>query len=628
MSADYVVDDDHRDDEVDQVIRDCLNQSNPKSFFLFAGAGSGKTKSLIDALNFIQQEYGEQFMTLRRSVAVITYTNAACDEIKRRLQYNPLFQITTIHSFAWTLIQHYTKDIKIFLATDLSKRIEENEAKQVTGRKGSQAYRDRERKISAYRERIERLSKIKKFIYNPERMNTEKNSLDHDEVLRICANFLTTKHTFRDVVVDRFPVLLIDESQDTKKDLLDAFLTLEESHRDHFCMGLMGDVMQRIYLDGKERIQDNIQPWWKNPCKKMNHRSRKRIVDLCNDIRKQVDGIEQIPRHDKQGGVVRVFLVNRTSDRIISEKTIQEKMSAYTGNQKWLEFESNKYLTLEHHMAARRLGFDDFFIPLYRIYDYRQGVSDGSLSVLSPLSKIIVPLFQAFQENNRFAITQIVKHHSPMVRDGVKNRCFSSANLTKLNDGIAKLLKLWHDGNDPKCVEILNTISQEVLFDLPNDICILLSRSLDDTESDKEEQEGLSEKIDALEEAMQAPFSHFVQYHKYVSGNASFDTHQGVKGLQFERVMVIIDDEEAQGSTFSYGKLLGLTEMSERDISNERQGKETTIDRTRRLLYVTCSRAIDSLALVFYVDNIATAREKFIECGWFFKEEIESLQAD
>ena len=143
MQPNKVVDDDHHDDIVDQTIRNCLDQNNPRSFFLFAGAGSGKTKSLIEALNFCLDKYGQQFMELRKNIAVITYTNAACDEIKRRVQYNPLFLISTLHSFAWTLIQPYTSDIKDFLFSDLSQRIEEYEQKQATGRKNSRAYRDR-----------------------------------------------------------------------------------------------------------------------------------------------------------------------------------------------------------------------------------------------------------------------------------------------------------------------------------------------------------------------------------------------------------------------------------------------------------------------------------------------------
>ena len=110
--------------------------------------------------------------------------------------------------------------------------------------------------------------------------------LDHDEVLRICAAFLTTKQTFQDIVVDRFPVLLIDESQDTKKVLMDAFLTLEENHRGKFCLGLLGDVMQRIYLDGKERIQDCIPIGWAKPCKKMNHAYDNCVIILLNHAEK------------------------------------------------------------------------------------------------------------------------------------------------------------------------------------------------------------------------------------------------------------------------------------------------------------------------------------------------------
>ena len=62
MQPNNVVDDDHRDDIVDQIIRNCLDQDNPRSFFLFAGAGSGKTKSLIDALNFFLDKSGAGYL--------------------------------------------------------------------------------------------------------------------------------------------------------------------------------------------------------------------------------------------------------------------------------------------------------------------------------------------------------------------------------------------------------------------------------------------------------------------------------------------------------------------------------------------------------------------------------------
>ena len=44
------VDDDRKDEIVDSEIASCLVLEKPRSFFLFAGAGSGKTRSLVEAL--------------------------------------------------------------------------------------------------------------------------------------------------------------------------------------------------------------------------------------------------------------------------------------------------------------------------------------------------------------------------------------------------------------------------------------------------------------------------------------------------------------------------------------------------------------------------------------------------
>ncbi|WP_333594803.1 hypothetical protein, partial [Anaerospora hongkongensis] len=55
---------------------------------------------------------------------------------------------------------------------------------------------------------------------------------------------------------------------------------------------------------------------------------------------------------------------------------------------------------------------------------------------------------------------------------------------------------------------------------------------------------------------------------------------------------------------------------------NEIQGKETTIDRTRRLFYVTCSRAIDSLAIIFYSNSVEEDFDRILNCEWFDFDEI------
>lgn len=84
-------------------------------------------------------------------------------------------------------------------------------------------------------------------------------------------------------------------------------------------------------------------------------------------------------------------------------------------------------------------------------------------------------------------------------------------------------------------------------------------------------------------------------------------------------------DNSAHGSTFNYNKLFGLEEKSDTDIRNEREGKETTLDRTRRLLYVTCSRAIYSLAIVYYTSSKDDAYRAILDTGWFKENEIIKL---
>ena len=110
-----VVDDDHVDDDVDNQISACLTIENPKSFFLFAGAGSGKTRSLVEALKVLRTKRVKHFRLAGQRIGVITYTNAACDEIKQRLDYESLIEVSTIHSFVWSLIGSFHSDIKFWL---------------------------------------------------------------------------------------------------------------------------------------------------------------------------------------------------------------------------------------------------------------------------------------------------------------------------------------------------------------------------------------------------------------------------------------------------------------------------------------------------------------------------------
>jgi DNA helicase-2/ATP-dependent DNA helicase PcrA len=136
----------------------------------------------------------------------------------------------------------------------------------------------------------------------------------------------------------------------------------------------------------------------------------------------------------------------------------------------------------------------------------------------------------------------------------------------------------------------------------------------------------MSDKIiDAWDLALSSPFSQIKQYNVYLSEESNFGTHQGVKGLEFPRVLVILDDEESRGFAFSYEKLFGSKELSKADKDNMKDGGETGVDKTKRLFYVACSRAKESLAIIAYTDYPEIVKKNAIDYGWFNENEIKMI---
>jgi DNA helicase-2/ATP-dependent DNA helicase PcrA len=120
------------------------------------------------------------------------------------------------------------------------------------------------------------------------------------------------------------------------------------------------------------------------------------------------------------------------------------------------------------------------------------------------------------------------------------------------------------------------------------------------------------------------PWVQLRRFKAYLAGESSLATHQVVKGSEFEHVMVVMDDEDAGGFLFAYDRLFGAP-PGDSDISNAGANKETSIDRTLRLLYVTCSRAKESLALVLWARDADQALAYASNSKWFLPGEVLSM---
>ena len=624
-----ITDNHNLDDSVDIDIAKCLNYENPSSFFLFAGAGSGKTTSLIKALKHIKEKYGTSLKLNGQKVGVITYTNAAKEEIEGRIDYDNLFQVSTIHSFVWELIKPFTDDIKLIIQASLKESIIDLKEKQSRIKKVSKTSIDRERKITAKEKRLLQIEDISQFTYNPNGENKNKDSLNHFEVLSIASEFLSTKKLMQRILVSKFPFLLIDESQDTNKNLVEALLKVEKEFEGRFSLGLIGDMMQRIYLDGKANLGDDDLPErWAKPVKQLNYRCPKRIVDLINKIRKQSDGQEQVARSDAKDGIVRFYIFSQEiEDKSKSEEDVCTEMAKITKDKFWTGVNKNvQTLTLEHHMAAQRLGFTDLFEPLYHVSKLKTGIIDGTNIAMRFFTKLILPLYLAFVDEDKFTIARIIKQNSLLIsKSKLKDENKQLEQIKKAKLATESLYQLWDDSKDPTLLDILQEVYKSSIFPIPEPLNVIAQRSsteIKKIEESKNEDTDADEIIDAWDKSLLSPFSQIKLYSTYIEGEASIDTHQGVKGREFPRVMIILDDNSARGPLFSYEKLFGVIPLSDRDKKNKSEGKDTGIDRTLRLFYVTCSRAKESLALVAYSQNPELLAKNVIQNGWFRKDEI------
>lgn len=608
---------------VDDEILGCLDIESPKSFFLFAGAGSGKTRSLVNVLRRLRTDNGERLRLHRQKVAVITYTNAACNEIIHRLGYDELFSVSTIHSFIWELIKPFQQDIREWLRSNLKAELDELASQQAKSKsQANKTYIERAGKIKSKERRLEALDFISYFTYNPNGDNRGRDSLNHSEVIALGAFFITDTLLGKKILAQKFPILLIDESQDTNKDLLEAFFSVQKELPASFSLGLMGDTMQRIYSDGKIDLGQNLPVDWIKPRKVMNHRSPKKVISLINRIRHDVDGIVQVARSDKEDGFVRIFLVPQNSENKIEIETkIADRMAEISSDELWKGPDANiKILTLEHHMAASRMGFLPFYAPLSTIDKFKTGLLDGTLPGLRVFTQCVLPLVKAHRAGDSFGVAQVVRKNAPLLSKKSLINCEDQMRqLDLVKDHVNQLTELWIDSQDPTIVSVLRILHQTGLFEIHDSILPILMTS----QKALPDEEGVpDEDLIAWEAALACPFSMVEQYDDYVSDSARFGTHQGVKGLEFERVMVILDDGEAKGFMFSFEKLFGVKEKSKTDLSNESEGKETGIDRSKRLFYVTCSRAKKSLAIVAYTENPTTVKQFVIDNGWFDENEV------
>ncbi|WP_291379412.1 MULTISPECIES: UvrD-helicase domain-containing protein [Achromobacter] len=657
--AEPKVDPNERDAGVADEIVGYATSTPPRSFFLFAGAGSGKTRTLVAVLRKLtgigqsasqdQLQLGPDDPAVRfarelraraQTIRVITYTKNAALIITGRLGNNDLTQVATIHSFCWDLIAGFDDDIREALLA-LNALALEKARVAAAGRKNGATDKDKVT-IAELEAKAIALTATLQFTYSPDRKRYGDGALSHSQVLAVASWLLKQKPTLRSILRDQHPVILIDESQDTMKSILDSLLEVVAEAPSSLMLGLLGDHRQRIYLDGHADLPNTVPPTWATPKLEMNHRSQRRIVDLINEIwdsdlggRTQAKkAVHQHPRVEKSAGIVRIFIGNTTStpeDKLRREGLCESVMQAVTGVSEWQPGSlGHKILALEHALVARRGGFLEAFEAL-SLLDPDSVRPDANSEATGPtavqmLLREMTDLADCVDDGGAsdFAVTEVLHRYGRLKQ------------LPEDGDARLRQLKAYQRAVEEfakVCVnptatvrEVLAPILRGGLFEPDKRLVVAFNDTNPPPSAPKSRQPETTENRLARgwHALFASPWSQLRRFKMYLGGNSHLATHQVVKGSEFDHVMVVMDDEDAAGSLFAYDRLFGAP-LGDSDVKNADEGKETSIDRTLRLIYVTCSRAKESLALVLWASDAAQALAYAERSKWFKPGEVQAI---
>ncbi|WP_286209420.1 UvrD-helicase domain-containing protein [Dubosiella newyorkensis] len=320
--------------ESDTILTQIISRiENNKNFLLSGGAGSGKTYSLVQVLQYIVKEYP------KKQIACITFTNAAADEILSRVKVNNLY-VSTIHEFLWLQIQRFQNEMK----QSIIELIQNSKIK-----------------VQNFDENL----LLGKTIQYKEYTQIANGIISHDEVILIANHMFNKYPKLKQIVIDRYPYILVDEYQDTDQLVIEILLNSLQSENKKSVIGLFGDEMQAIYDKGIGNLDKYIDSSVVDKIEKReNRRNPQVIIDIGNKIR--TDGLVQIPSTDQDAPNMLEGIVKKGNALFLySKENINIKESKFFVGWDFQDPWQTKELRLTHNLIAQEAGFEG----LMSIYD-------------------------------------------------------------------------------------------------------------------------------------------------------------------------------------------------------------------------------------------------------------------
>lgn len=529
-------------DKTDQEIIAVLQSG--KSFRVEAGAGSGKTYSLHRVVEWIDKYKAKEYKRNGKHVACITYTNAAVDVIASRISSDSSIVPSTIHNFVWENIHNFNSSL-INAVKELECIPSDHTAEEV--------------KRVTYDLGVRFLDE------------TGTLHLFHDDIIKLFSWFLE-KAKFRMLLSDKYPLILIDEYQDTFKVITDKFLTyyIEPEKGPQF--GFFGDAWQTIYASNG--ACGSIQSEKIVEIKKgANFRSQAIIVDALNQIRPNLPQISALNENDGEIIIITTneFCGQRSTEKNFKDElpdsvlfnyitSVQEKLTS----RGWLR--DTKVLMITHRMLAKHQNYSNFLAALgdhFREQDDKHYVF---------FRDRIEPLYNALVLND----AKLMFDSLGTVRQPVETK---------------RQKRQWHE-----IQTALETARQGTIYDVlkvANDSRLIpIQPDIERLIKLYESGESQNYHKTTLAEFYSIRYEEVVHAIDFFKADGIYSTDHGVKGEEYDNVLFVM------GRGWNLYKFEDNIWKDESTLSGN---DLKTYIRNRNLFYVCCSRPRKRLALLITI---------------------------
>lgn len=533
-----------------------------KSFLVEAGAGAGKTYTLIKALKFLIGKHEAPFQKSGKRIACITYTNVAKDEIRARTDNHPVVVAETIHAFAWEAMQGFQKSLR-----DKMSELGEK-----------------------WNARIEEAGGVKQqtVIYNLGYPKITENEifLHHNDVIKLFTSLLGDSK-FRRIFVDKFPVLFIDEYQDTNNSLAEALVNNFIEKEEGPLIGFFGDHWQKIYGSDSCGLIQASNGKLVNIGKQANFRSDKGIVHALNRMRPELEQFEYDP--DTEGRILVFHTNNWTGTRRTGAHwngdlpedvahDFLEKTTSLLNDEGWdISADNTKVLMLTNNVLAAEQGYQS----VASIFSDNDDYLKKNNEYISFLADVVEIGAGAFEQKKYGDMISAFKINTDRIRNH-SDKTVWHEGMTRLNElrktatvgAVIDLLKETHKPKLTKKIEESEKRLQEI-----------------NTKPPGERLEEEIRFVSRVQGIRAIPYPEISNLAKYIDDKTLYSTKHGVKGAEFENVIVVLGRGWNQ---YNWNQFLEWAYTN--NIPND---KADTFERNRNLFYVACSRPRKRLCLLF-----------------------------